>query len=159
MPRPSWDEYFIGVMNAIAERATCDRGMSGCVITRDHRQLVAGYVGSPIGFPHCSGEDGVGHDMRKVLKPDDTISEHCMRTVHAEANAIFQAARLGVAIQGATLYCRMTPCRNICGMAIIQCGIVRVVCERKYPHAAETEEMFRSAGIELLYIHDEVQSY
>jgi dCMP deaminase len=80
-------------------------------------------------------------------------------TVHAEQNAICQAARLGISIQGGTLYCRMTPCRT-CAMLLINCGIVRVVCERQYHAGAESEEMFRQAGIQLEYVYpDEVESY
>ena len=153
--RPSWDEYFMELANAVAKRATCDRGRSGCVIVRDKQILVTGYVGSPRGLPHC---DEIGHLMKKVLHEDGRISEHCMRTVHAEQNAICQAARLGIALQGATLYCRMTPCRT-CAMLIINCGIVRVVCERKYHDGMESEEMFLKAGIQLEFIHDEVQEY
>lgn len=153
--RPSWDEYFMEVCNAISKRATCDRGRSGCVIARDNQILVTGYVGSPVGLPHC---DEAGHDLRKMLREDGSVSQHCVRTVHAEQNAICQAARRGVAIAGATLYCRMTPCRT-CAMMIINCGIVRVVCERKYHAGADSEAMFADAGIALEYIHDEVQGY
>lgn len=153
--RPTWDEYFMEVANAIAKRATCNRGRSGCVIARDRTILVTGYVGSPKGFPHC---DDVGHLMKRVVHEDGSVTEHCVRTVHAEQNAICQAARLGISIEGATLYCRMTPCRT-CAMMIINCGIVRVVCERRYHAAAESEEMFRKAGVQLEYVHDEVQPY
>ncbi len=153
--RPTWDEYFMEVANTIAKRATCDRGRSGCVIARDRQLLVTGYVGSPTGFPHC---DEVGHQMKKMIHEDGTITQHCVRTVHAEQNAICQAAKLGIALRGATLYCRMTPCR-VCAMLIINCGIVRVVCERRYHAGAESEAMFRQAGVELEYQHDEVQAY
>ncbi len=81
-----------------------------------------------------------------------------MRTVHAEQNAICQAAKLGVSLDGATLYCRMTPCRT-CAMLLINCGIRRVVCERRYHAGAESEAMFGQANIELVYKHDEVQAY
>ncbi|HPU98861.1 MAG TPA: cell division protein DedD, partial [Candidatus Hydrogenedentes bacterium] len=80
------------VANAIAKRATCNRGRSGCVIARDRTILVTGYVGSPKGFPHC---DDVGHLMKRVVHEDGSVTEHCVRTVHAEQNAICQAARLG----------------------------------------------------------------
>lgn len=153
--RPSWDEYFMEVANTVAKRATCDRGRSGCVIARDKQILVTGYVGSPRGLPHC---DDVGHLLKKVLHEDERITQHCMRTVHAEQNAICQAARLGISLENATLYCRMTPCRT-CAMLIINCGIVRVVCERKYHDAVESEQMFRDAGIRLEYVHDEIQQY
>jgi dCMP deaminase len=153
--RPSWDDYFMEVANTIAKRATCNRGRSGCVIARDRQLLVTGYVGSPAGLSHC---DDVGHQMKKMLHEDGSITRHCVRTVHAEQNAICQAAKLGVSIKGATLYCRMTPCR-VCAMLIINCGIVRVMCERRYHAGAESEAMFKEAGIELEYKYDEVQQY
>src|SRR5574344_1127614 len=121
--RPSWDEYFMEIANAVSSRATCDRGKSGCVIVRDRQILVTGYVGSPKGLPHC---DEVGHQMKKTVHEDGTTTEHCVRTVHAEQNAICQAAKLGIALQDSTLYCRMTPCR-VCAMLIINCGITRVI--------------------------------
>ncbi|MBN2788668.1 MAG: cytidine/deoxycytidylate deaminase family protein [Candidatus Delongbacteria bacterium] len=153
--RPTWDEYFMEVMNAVSKRATCDRGRSGCVIAREGQLLTTGYVGSPKGLPHC---DDVGHQMKKMLHEDESISEHCVRTVHAEQNAICQAAKLGVSINGATLYCRMTPCRT-CAMLIINSGIKRVVVERKYQRGQESEEMFKQAGVELVIIYDEIQKY
>ncbi|ULQ59396.1 cytidine/deoxycytidylate deaminase family protein [Brucepastera parasyntrophica] len=153
--RPSWDEYFMEVCRAIAKRATCGRGRSGCVIARDHQILVTGYVGSPTGLPHC---DDVGHQFKKMQHEDGTVTEHCVRTVHAEQNAICQAARLGIAIDGATLYCRMTPCRT-CAMLIINCGIKRVVAERRYQDSSDTLSMFRQAGVTIEHIFDEVQQY
>ena len=132
-----------------------EHGRSGCVIVKDRQLLVTGYVGSPAGLPHC---DEVGHLFRQTIDADGHISTHCVRTVHAEQNAICQAARRGIALDGATLYCRMTPCRT-CAMLIINCGIKRVVCERKYHAGAESEELFRQAGIQLEFFHDEVQQY
>jgi dCMP deaminase len=96
--------------------------------------------------------------MKKVLHEDDRVTQHCMRTVHAEQNAICQAARLGISLDKATLYCRMTPCRT-CAMLIINCGIGRVVCERKYHDGAESEGMFKQAGVSIEYVHDEIQQY
>jgi len=153
--RPSWDDYFMEVMEAISKRATCDRGKSGCVIVRDKQILVTGYVGSPKGLDHC---DEVGHQFKKMLNEDGSVSEHCVRTVHAEQNAVCQAAKLGISIDGATVYCRMTPCRT-CAMILINCGIKRVMCERKYHAGVESEEMFKKVGIELEYKYDEVQQY
>lgn len=153
--RPTWDEYFMEVANTIAKRATCDRGLSGCVIARNKQILVTGYVGSPIGLPHC---DDVGHLFKQLTHEDGKVTNHCVRTVHAEQNAICQAARLGIALEGATLYCRMTPCRT-CAMLIINCGIVRVVCEKKYHSATESEEMFRLAGIQLDYVSEDIMQY
>jgi dCMP deaminase len=153
--RPTWDEYFMELAITAAKRATCDRGRSGCVIVRNKQVLVTGYVGSPLGLPHC---DDVGHMFKKVTHEDGRITQHCVRTVHAEQNAICQAAKLGIALENGTLYCRMTPCRT-CAMLIINCGIKRVVCERKYHAGAESEEMFRQAGVTLDFIHDEVETY
>ena len=153
--RPSWDEYFMEVCEAISKRATCDRGRSGCVIAGNKQLLVTGYVGAPAGLPHC---DDVGHQFKKMLHEDGKETTHCVRTVHAEQNAICQAAKRGIPINGATLYCRMTPCRT-CAMLIINCGIKRVVCQRRYHAGEESEEMFKTAGIALEYILDEIQQY
>lgn len=153
--RPSWDEYFLELADAVSKRATCDRGRAGCVVVRDKRILVTGYVGSPAGLPHC---DEVGHLMKTMVNEDGSKSEHCVRTVHAEQNAICQAAKLGVSIDGSTVYCRMTPCRT-CAMLLINCGVKRVYCERKYHAGAESEGMFKTAGVELIYKYDELQKY
>lgn len=153
--RPSWDEYFMDVCHAIAKRATCDRGRSGCVIAKDHQILVTGYVGTPAGLPHC---DEIGHQFKKVQHEDGSISQHCVRTVHAEQNAICQAAKRGISIDGATLYCKMTPCR-VCAMMIINCGIVRVVAEKRYHDSQDTIEMFKQAGIILEHISDSCEEY
>lgn len=153
--RPSWDEYFMALANTAAERATCDRGRSGCVIVRDKQVLVTGYVESPRGMAHC---DDVGHLFKKVYHEDGSVTQHCVRTVHAEQNAICQAARRGMALDDSTLYCKMTPCRT-CAMLIINCGIVRVVCEKKYHAGKESEELFHDAGVELFYFNEEVEQY
>ncbi len=153
--RPSWDEYFMEITKTVAKRATCDRGKSGCIIVKNKQILVTGYVGSPKGLPHC---DDAGHVMKKVTHEDGSVTNHCMRTVHAEQNAICQAAGLGISLQGATLYCKMTPCRT-CAMMIINCGIVRVVCEKKYHMGRDGEELFKQAGVILKYLNDEVEKY
>lgn len=153
--RPDWDDYFIQMMETVASRATCDRGRSGCIIVRDKRIICTGYVGSPPGLPHC---DEVGHLMKKVVDEDGTIREHCVRTIHAEQNAICQAARHGISLDGSTLYCTMEPCR-VCAMLIISCGITRVVAKRKYHAAQETRDMFKMAGIQLDVVEDSLQEY
>ena len=153
--RPSWDEYFMEVCRSIAKRATCDRGRSGCVIARDHQVLATGYVGAPAGLPHC---DEVGHQLKQMVHEDGTVTTHCVRTVHAEQNAICQAAKRGISVAGSTLYCRMTPCRT-CAMMIINCGVVRVVCERKYHDGAESEDMLARAGLVLEYVEQTVEKY
>jgi len=153
--RLSWDEYFLGLAEAASKRATCNRGKSGCVIVRDRQVLATGYVGSPAGLPHC---DEVGHLMKKVIQENGKITEHCLRTVHSEQNAICQAAKRGIAIAGATVYTRMTPCRT-CAMLLINCGVERIVCERKYQLSEETENMFAEAGVKLVYKYNEIQPY
>lgn len=153
--RPTWDQYFMQVANAVASRATCDRGRSGCVIAKNKQILVTGYVGSPAGLPHC---DEIGHKIKTVTHEDQSQSSHCMRTTHAEQNAIVQAAKRGVSIEGATLYCKMTPCTT-CANMIINSGIVRVVCEKKYHRGSESEVMFRTVGIALAYFNEEIEQY
>lgn len=153
--RPSWDEYFLGLAEYVATRATCDRGRSGCVIARDKRVVSTGYVGSPPGLPHC---DDVGHDMHKVVNEDGTESEHCIRTAHAEQNALAQAARFGVALDGAVLYCKMTPCHS-CAKSIITAGIKRVVAEKDYHAGSRSKEIFEQAGVKLDIVKKEVQKY
>lgn len=153
--RPSWDEYFLDVMHALAKRATCDRGRTACVIVKDNQIVVSGYVGSPPGLPHC---DEVGHLMKKVVDEDGTIREHCMRTIHAEQNAICQAAKRGVSLAGGTLYCKLAPCRT-CAMLLIACGIKRIVAEYKYQAGSEAEAMLLQAGIQLEYVHNETLTY
>lgn len=153
--RPTWDEYFMEISRIVAKRATCNRGRSGCVIQKDKQLLVSGYVGSPIGLSHC---DDVGHDFKKTIHEDGHITNHCVRTVHAEQNAICQAAKLGISLNGATLYCKMTPCR-VCAMLIINSGIKRVVCDKKYHAGEESEEMFRLAGVELDYFSEDIEEY
>jgi len=153
--RPSWDEYFLGMKDYVATRATCDRGRSGCVIVRDKRVISTGYVGSPPGLPHC---DDVGHDMHTVINDDGSKSEHCVRTAHAEQNAIAQAARFGIALDGATMYCKMVLC-NVCAKMAITAGIKRIVADKDYHASAKSKEMFKKAGVELEIINKEVEKY
>ncbi len=155
MARPSWDEYFIGLTEEVAKRATCDRGRAGCVAVKDKRIIATGYVGSPPGLPHC---DEIGHLLKKVVDEDGTIRQHCVRTTHAEQNAICQAARYGISLEGATMYCKMEPCR-VCAMLMISAGIRRVVARKRYHAGQETREMFHAAGIELAVLEDAVEQY
>ncbi|MFA6919373.1 MAG: cytidine/deoxycytidylate deaminase family protein [Patescibacteria group bacterium] len=153
--RPSWDEYFIGIMQQVSARATCDRGRSGCVIVKDRNILATGYVGSPAGIKHC---DEIGHEFNSVTHEDGTVSQHCIRTVHAEQNAICRAAKLGIALDGSTLYCKMTPC-YVCAKMIINVGIIRVVCEKDYHASQRSKEVFQEAGIELVILDETVEKY
>jgi len=112
--RASWDEYFMNIARVVASRATCDRKHVGAVLVRDRTILSTGYNGSIRGLRHCSEE---GHMME---------DGHCVRTVHAEANAIIQAAKNGVAIDGATIYTTASPCWP-CFKIIANAGCGRIV--------------------------------
>jgi len=154
-PRPDWDEYFMGIAREVAKRATCDRGRAGAVIVKDKRILTTGYVGAPSGLPHC---DEAGHYMKSVYDKDGNESKHCIRTTHAEQNAIVQAAKHGVPIVGGTLYCKMVPC-DTCAKMIITAGIKRVVCEKRYHDDEFSIKMFRQAGVDLVILKNEVEKY
>ena len=153
---PDYDDVgAMAVMHALAERATCDRGRTACVIVKENQILCSGYVGSPPGLPHC---DDVGHLLKTVTHEDGTRTTHCMRTIHAEQNAICQAARRGVSIEGATVYCKLAPCRA-CAMLLIAAGIRRIVAEYRYQAGGEAEDILKAAGVELYFVHDETLSY
>jgi dCMP deaminase len=153
--RPNWDEYFMDITRTVSERATCDRGKCGAIIVKDKRILCTGYVGAPAGLPHC---DEAGHLFQQVYDKDGNVSNHCIRTTHAEQNAIVQAARYGTPIDGSTLYCKMEPC-IVCAKMIINAGIKRVVCEKKYHSAQLTRKFFREAGVKLEVLKDETVKY
>ena len=153
--RPSWDEYFMKIVEMVGSRGTCDRGRAGCVITKNKRIISTGYVGSPISLPHC---DDVGHEMHTVTHPDGHQSRHCIRTTHAEQNAICQAARVGVSLEGATLYNKITPCYT-CAKMIINAGIKRVVCDQDYHASARSKEIFAEAGIQFKLLNNKMTTY
>jgi len=153
--RPSWDEYFLGMIDLIGTRGSCDRGRAGCVITREKRIISTGYVGSPSGLPHC---DEVGHEMHTVVNEDGSQSRHCIRTTHAEQNAICQAARFGVSLEGGTLYCKMTPCYT-CAKMIINAGIKRVVCAQDYHAGNRSKEIFKEAAVEFVLASSKMTTY
>lgn len=153
--RPSWDEYFVEICRAVRSRATCDRGRNGAVIVKNKQILTTGYVGSPAGMPHC---DEVGHIIKEVKHETGEVSKHCLRTTHAEINAITQAAKLGVAIDGATLYTLLQPCLA-CAKAIVNSGIKRVVCEKHYHVGQEAEELLTKAGVEQHFLTSEMMQY
>ena len=153
--RPSWDEYFITMADLIGSRGTCDRGYAGSIITKEKRILASGYAGSPVGLPHCSE---VGHEMHTVTTEDGTVSRHCIRTSHAELNAIINAARTGVSVDGATLYCKFVPCYT-CAKSIINAGIKRVVSLRDYHAGKRSKELFKEAKVKFNLLNKEVQTY
>lgn len=153
--RPSWDEYFMSITEMVGSRGTCDRGKSGCVITKNKRIISTGYVGSPVGISHC---DESGHEMHTVRHEDGHETRHCIRTAHAEQNAIVSAARFGTALKGATLYCKMTPC-YVCAKMIINAGIKRVVCAQDYHASARSKEIFSEAGIKFNLLSKQLTTY
>ncbi|MDR0461737.1 MAG: cytidine/deoxycytidylate deaminase family protein [Christensenellaceae bacterium] len=153
--RPGWDEYFLEILEATRKRSTCDRGRGAAIIVRDNVLLSTGYVGAPKGSPHC---DDVGHLMKEVKHEDGTVSKHCMRTAHGEANAIAMAAKTGVSVDGATMYVTMMPCRN-CAMLIANCGIKKVICKVNYHGVNEGAEILKNAGVELVILDNVPPSY
>lgn len=155
MARPTWDEYFFGIMDAVAQRATCDRGKSGCIIVREKRIVATGYVGAPAGVAHC---DEAGHEFVTMTNEEGATSQHCIRTTHAEQNAIVHAARFGASLEGSTLYCQMTPC-YACAKMILNAGITKVIARKDYHASQRTKEVFEEAGVDLLIIDAEVQKY
>jgi len=154
--RPSWQEYFLSLIDPIGKRATCDRGRSGALIVSSHNTILAtGYVGSPPGQPHC---DEVGHLMRTVIDENGNKSQHCVRTLHAEENAILQCAKDGIKIEGAALYCTMVPCYN-CAMRIVRVGIKKVVTKKRYHADALSVKLFKDAGVDLTMREDKTEEY
>lgn len=153
--RPSWDEYFLNMVNMIGARSTCNRGHVGCIIVKDKRIISTGYAGSPAGLPHC---DEVGHEMHTVIHENGQESRHCIRTTHAEQNAICQAARFGVSLKNATLYTNMTPCYT-CAKMIINAGIIRVVCKQDYHAGQRSKEIFAQAGIKYELLNNSIVTY
>ncbi len=139
----------------VGTRGTCDRGQAGTVIVKDRRLLATGYVGSPVGLPHC---DEAGHEIHTVTNDDGTVSQHCVRTAHSETNAIANAARFGVAIEGATMYSKMIAC-YACAKVVVNAGIKRFVAARDYHVSAKSKEIFKKAGVKLEIINKEVVKY
>jgi dCMP deaminase len=138
-PRPSWDEYFMSIAREVATRSTCPRLAVGAVIVRDRRILTTGYNGSPSGLPHC---DDVGCLIRIV-----DGRESCQRTLHAEQNAIIQAAYHGVSVTGATIYTTHQPCL-LCTKMIINAGIETVYYGQGYPDPLAVE-LANEAGLDV----------
>jgi glycine hydroxymethyltransferase len=142
-PRPSWDDYFMDIAKLVARRSTCLRRAVGAVIVKDKRILSTGYNGAPSGIAHCA-ETGCLRERLKV--PSGERHELC-RGIHAEQNAIIQAAYHGVSIRGATLYCTNLPC-SICAKMIINAGIRAIVYLSGYADRM-SEEMLNQAGIKV----------
>jgi dCMP deaminase len=141
MNRPTWEEYFIEITRLVAKRATCLRRQVGAVLVMDKRLLATGYNGAPSGLAHCLE---VGCLREKNNIPSGERHELC-RGIHAEQNAIIQAAFHGVRIQGATLYCTNLPC-VICTKMLINAGIQEIIYESGYGDDL-TREMLLEARI------------
>jgi dCMP deaminase len=153
--RPSWNEYFMEIVCAVAKRGTCDRGRTGCVIVKNKQILATGYVGSAKGQPHC---DDVGHLIEETIHADGIKRPHCVRTIHAEQNAICQAAKNGASIEGATIYCKLEPCA-VCARMLVNSGIKKVFCQKRYHAAQESRKIFEMAGVDVVAMNDEVDEY
>ncbi len=141
MTRLSWDEYFMEITRLVARRSTCLRRQVGALLVRDRQILTSGYNGAPSGLPHC---EEVGCIRETLGIPSGERHELC-RGLHAEQNAIIQAANHGVGVKGATLYSTTLPC-VICTKMLINAGVVRVVYEDGYADPL-AREMMTQAGI------------
>lgn len=126
--RLSWDQYFLNITRQVAERSTCTRAKVGAVIVRERSMLASGYNGAPSGLPHCTE---VGCLVYQSQTPGGEFEENCYRTIHAEINAIAQAAKNGVSIRDADIYVTHTPCIH-CLKVLINTGIKRVFYDREY---------------------------
>jgi dCMP deaminase len=136
--RPDLDQYFIDIAQVVAKRATCDRAHIGAVLVKDKYIISTGYNGAPHGLKHC---DAVGHQME---------NGHCVRTTHAEQNAIIQAAVHGSSTQGATLYCTHSPCK-ICAKIMLNAHIKRVVVSAVYRDET-IAPLFQEAGVDFVVL-------
>jgi dCMP deaminase len=143
MKRAGWDEYFMRIAMEVSGRSTCARKHVGAVIVRDRNILSTGYNGSIAGMPHC---DDVGHMME---------NGHCVATIHAEANALIQAAKNGVMISGASLYTTASPCWN-CFKLVVNAGMKRI-CYGEFYRDERIFEVAKELGVELLDLSAVVQ--
>jgi dCMP deaminase len=144
MTRPSWDAYFMEITDLVSQRSTCLRRRVGAVLVKDKRILATGYNGAPSGLPHCL-DVGCLRELNGI--PSGERHELC-RGLHAEQNVIIQAARHGIAIQAATLYCTTRPC-SICAKMLINASVSTVYYREGYADEL-SDQMFREAGIELI---------
>ena len=137
--RPDWDSYFMKIAYSVSERSTCDRAYVGCVLVRDKRILTTGFNGSPSGQPHC---DEAGHLL---------VEGHCIRTIHAETNAIIQAALHGISTRGCTCYVTHFPCVH-CTKVLINAGMSRLVYSVAYRIDENALDFLKQAEIEIVNI-------
>ncbi len=149
MKRPSWDEYFMQITELVKERSTCLRRKVGAVIVKDKRILTTGYNGPPEGFKHC---DELGGCIRDRLHIPSGERQELSRAVHAEQNAIVQAAKMGISIDGGTIYVTNHPC-VICTKMLINAGIKRIIYKEGYPDEL-SKEMLREGNIDVVQFKD-----
>lgn len=142
--RPSWDEYFMRITREVAQRSTCLRRQVGAILVKDKHILTTGYNGAPAGLPHC---EEVGCLRERLGIPSGERAELC-RGLHAEQNAIIQAAVHGVQIRGATLYSTTQPC-VLCTKMLLNAGVVRIVYQGDYPDEL-ARSLIEEAGIEVV---------
>ena len=142
--RPSWHQYFLTITHQVAERSTCTRAKVGAVIVRDKNILATGYNGSPAGLPHCTE---LGCLIYTSRTPTGEIEENCFRTIHAEINAIAQAAKNGASIRDADIYITHTPCIH-CLKVLINTGIRRIFYEHDYK-THTLADLLRYSGVHL----------
>ena len=128
MERPQWNQYFMQIAKQVAERSTCTRAKVGAVIVRNRSILATGYNGSPSSLPHCTE---VGCLIYQSQTPDGQVEENCFRTIHAEINAIAQAAKNGVSIEFGEIYSTHSPCVH-CLKVLINTGIHQIYYEKEY---------------------------
>ncbi|MCK4352357.1 cytidine/deoxycytidylate deaminase family protein [candidate division WOR-3 bacterium] len=143
--RPSWDNYFMKIAELVATRATCLRRQVGAIAVKDKRILATGYNGPPSGLLHC---DKLGGCLRDKLKIPPGERQELSRAVHAEQNVIVQAAKLGINIEGATLYVTNHPC-FICAKMLINAGIKKIVYKGGYPDKW-AKDILKEAKIEVV---------
>ncbi|MDK2991469.1 MAG: dCMP deaminase [Clostridiales bacterium] len=146
--RPSWDEYFMNMVEIVKTRSTCLRRQVGAIIVKDKRMLASGYNGAPTGVRHC---DEVGCLREQMHIPSGQRQELC-RAIHAEQNAIAQAAMMGISVKDATIYITTQPCA-ICAKMIINAGITRIVYKGDYPDQLAMD-LLREAGVEVVRFED-----
>lgn len=145
--RLSWHQYFLMITRQVAERSTCNRAKVGAVIVRDKNILATGYNGSPAGLPHCTD---VGCLIYESRTPTGEIEENCFRTIHAEINAIAQAAKNGASIRDADIYITHTPCIH-CFKVLINTGIRGIFFEKPYK-LATIEDLRRHTNVTLTQV-------
>jgi dCMP deaminase len=145
--RMTWDQYFMEICSVVAQRSTCNRAAVGAVIVKERTILATGYNGSPAGLPHCTE---VGCLIYTSTNPDGQTEENCFRTIHAEINAIAQAAKSGVSILGSDIYITHSPCIH-CLKVLINTGIGRI-CYRKPYKLEQTRDLVERSGVRMVEV-------